>query len=196
MKKLFFVILNTYLLCGTVTFAQSSAKGYELPGIVENGDTLALIKLPKVYIFPKLTFTDKEEYLRYKKLVRDVKKVYPYSQIAKETFAEVKNIMDSLPNNKQRKKYIKEKEDEMVERYAKELVSMTVRQGEILIKLVNRELNYSPYDVIKELRGGVSATMWQGVAKMFGESLKNGYDASGEDLLIERIVLQIEQGTI
>ncbi len=104
--------------------------------------------------------------------------------------------MDSLPNNRQRKQYIKAKEDELVERYAKELVSMTVRQGEILSKLVDRELNKNAYDLIKELRGGVAATMWQGVAKMFGESLKNTYDAQGEDLLIERIVIQIEQGTI
>ena len=125
-----------------------------------------------------------------------MKKVYPYSQIAKETFKEVHNIMDSLPNNKLRKKYIKAKEDELLDRYYDELFAMTIRQGEILLKLIDRELNRSALDVIKELRGGFSAIMWQSMAKVFGESLKTTYDANGEDMMIERIVVQIEQGVI
>lgn len=190
MKKVFFIVVA--LMIAYISQAQT----YTLPCVLVNGDTLGLVKMPKVYVFPPMKFQSKEEYMKYKKLVRDVKKVYPYSQIAKNTFKEIQDIMDSLPNNRQRKQYIKAKEDELVERYAKELVSMTVRQGEILSKLVDRELNKNAYDLIKELRGGVAATMWQGVAKMFGESLKNTYDAQGEDLLIERIVIQIEQGTI
>lgn len=73
---------------------------------------------------------------------------------------------------------------------------MTIRQGEILLKLIDRELNRSALDVIKELRGGFSAIMWQSMAKVFGESLKTTYDANGEDMMIERIVVQIEQGVI
>ncbi len=194
MKK----IVLLYILLSVVfcSYAQETKKYYDLPGIVVDGDTLALIKLQKVYVFPQMKFASDVEYKSYRKLVRDVKKVYPYAQLAKKTFNEIEQIMDSLPNNKQRKKYIKEKEDELVARYAKELISMTVRQGEILIKLVDRELEHSALDLIKELRGGFAATMWQGVAKMFGESLKTSYDPTGEDLLIERIVLQIEQGSI
>lgn len=194
MKKLF--LLYALLSVVFCSYAQETKKYYDLPGIVVDGDTLALIKLQKVYVFPQMKFASDVEYKSYRKLVRDVKKVYPYAQLAKKTFNEIEQIMDSLPNNKQRKKYIKDKEDELVARYAKELVSMTVRQGEILIKLVDRELEHSALDLIKELRGGFAATMWQGVAKMFGESLKTSYDPTGEDLLIERIVLQIEQGSI
>lgn len=194
MKKL--VLLYLLLSIVFCSHAQETKKYYDLPGIVVDGDTLALIKLQKVYVFPKMKFASDAEYKSYRKLVRDVKKVYPYAQLAKKTFDEIEQIMDSLPNNKQRKKYIKEKEDELVARYAKELISMTVRQGEILLKLVDRELEHSALDLIKELRGGFAASMWQGVAKMFGESLKTSYDPTGEDLLIERIVTQIEQGTI
>ena len=138
MKKVFFIVVA--LMVAFISQAQT----YTLPCVLVNGDTLGLVKIPKVYIFPPMNFHTKEEYQRYKKLVRDVKKVYPYSQIAKNTFNEIQNIMDSLPNNRQRKKYIKAKEDELVDRYAKELISMTIRQGEILIKLVNRELNKIP----------------------------------------------------
>lgn len=129
-------------------------------------------------------------------MVRDVKKMYPYMLIAKKTFMEINMIMDSLPNNRKRNKYVKAKEQELWDLYAKELMSCTVNQGEILIKLVYRELNYTPYDIIKELRGGFSALMWQGMARTFGESLKYSYDPEGEDRQIERIILQLEQGSI
>lgn len=195
MKKIVLILFGT-LVSACAIGQGTSASGYELPGVVENGDTIAVVHVPRVYIFPTLRFASKDEYNHYKKLVRDVKKVYPYSQLAKSMFTEVQNIMDTLPNNKTRKKYIKEKEKEVVDRYYKELVSMTLRQGEILLKLVDRELNRSSYDIIKELRGGFSAAMWQGIAKAFGESLKTTYEMTGEDLLIERIVIQIEQGTI
>ncbi len=175
---------------------QVAERGYLLPGVIVDGDTLALVKLPRVYVFPKLKFVTQDEYTRYKKLVRDVKKVYPYVMIAKNTFNEVQLIMDTLPNKKAQKKYIKAKEDEMLDLYARELMKLTFRQGQILIKLVNRELKQSPFEILRELRGGVKAAMYQSMAKVFGEDLKNTYDADGEDKMIERIVLLLEQGTI
>jgi hypothetical protein len=171
-------------------------QGYVLPGIVIDGDTLAMVQLQKVYIFPPLKFASHEEYLEYRRLVRDVKKVYPYAQIARKTFMEIQLVLDSLPDGPKRRKYIKAKEDELMNLYSEELKSFTIRQGRILIKLVDRELNQTSYEIIKDFRGGVSAIMWQGVAKLFGETLKSEYDATGEDLLIERVVIMLEQGTL
>lgn len=196
MKKVLSVLIGL-LLVSTLQAQQKVAEsGYLLPAVIVNGDTLALIKLPRVYVFPKLKFVTKEEYTAYKKLVRDVKKVYPYVIIAKTTYREVQMIMDTLPNNKLRKKYIKAKEEEMLHLYARELMGLTVRQGEILVKLVYRETNMTPFDILKDLRGGFSAMMYQNMAKVFGENLKGTYDADGEDKMIERIVLLLEQGTI
>ena len=179
-----------------VAKAQTS-KGIMVPCIVVDGDSLALVRLPKVHIYPQLKFATSEEYYHYKKLVRDVKKVYPYTLIIRKTFNDVQLVLDTMPNNKQKKKYLKELEDQLVDQYYKELVAMTVRQGEILTKLIDRELGRSSYEIIKEFRGGMSAMMWQGVAKMFGESLKTTYDHnSADDQMIERIVVQIEEGTI
>lgn len=195
MKRFFILILT--LVFAIATQAQEDETLYDLPGIIVDGDTLALIHLQKVYIFPKLKFASDEDYKRYRKLVRDVKKVYPYAQLAKRTFHDVQATMDTLPK-RQQKKYINEKEDELVAMYLDELKSMTVRQGEILVKLVNREMDKTPYQIIKMLKGGFAATMWQGVAKVFGENLKDTYDVESrtEDFLIERIVIQIEQGII
>ncbi len=196
MKKV--VAIFAFLCLAYVGFSQQKlAKGgFLLPAVIIDGDTLGIVYMPRVYAFPKLNFTSNEEYLKYRRLVRDVKKMYPYVLIAKKTFIEIQMTADSLPNNRKRNKYVKEREEELWDLYAKELMSCTVRQGEILIKLVNRELNYSPYDIIKELRGSFSALMWQGMARTFGESLKYTYDPQGEDQMIERIFLQLQQGTI
>ncbi len=196
MKKVVAIIIG--LCFGLASFGQQKIAqgGFLLPAVIIDGDTLAVVQMPRIYAFPNLKFASNNDYLKYRRLVRDVKKMYPYVLIAKQTFMEVQMIMDSLPNNRQRNKYVKAKEQELWDLYAKELMSCTVHQGEILIKLVNRELNYTPYDIIKELRGSFSAFMWQGMAKTFGESLKSSYDVEGEDKMIERIVLQLEQGTI
>ena len=171
-------------------------KGYVLPGVIIDGDTLAIVQLPKVTIHPPMKFKDHEEYLKYRRLVRDVKKVYPYVQIAKKTFIEIQVAFETLPEGNKRKKYVKAKEDELMALYYDELKGFSIRQGELLIKLVDRELNQTSYEVIKEFRGGISATIWQGVARMYGESLKSEYDPAGEDIMIEKIVLMIEQGLL
>ncbi|MDA3883322.1 MAG: DUF4294 domain-containing protein [Bacteroidales bacterium] len=169
---------------------------YVLPAIVVDGDTLAVVQLDKVYIFPPLQFDNHDEYLRYRRLVRDVKKVYPYSLIARRTMIEIQLELQNKSKKRDEKKYVKERQEELMEMYAEELKKLTIRQGQILIKLVDRELDQSSYDVIKDLRGGVSAFMWQQVARLFGESLKAEYDPIGEDALIERIVTMIEQGRL
>ncbi|MCQ2608638.1 MAG: DUF4294 domain-containing protein [Bacteroidales bacterium] len=195
-KKVLTCILLLFAALQMTAQQKVAESGYLLPAVIVDGDTLALVKLPRVYVFPKLKFVTQDEYARYKKLVRDVKKVYPYVMIAKNTFDEVQLIMDTLPNKKAQKKYIKAKEDEMLDLYARELMKLTFRQGQILIKLVNRELKQSPFEILRDLRGGVKAAMYQSMAKVFGEDLKNTYDADGEDKMIERIVLLLEQGTI
>ena len=192
------IIFAFFLVCNFFLCAQniSVATGYVLPAVIVNGDTLALVKLQKVTVYPPLQFNNHEEYLKYRRLVRDVKKVYPYSQIARNTMIEIQLSLDSLPKNRNKKKYIKEKEDELMQVYAEELKKLTVRQGQILIKLVDRELDKSSYELIKEVRGGTQAFVWQQVARMFGESLKAEYDPEGEDMMIERIVVMIEQGRL
>lgn len=194
--KYYSIIL--FICIGLYTSAQQVAvnQEYILPGVIVDGDTLGLVKLNDIYIFPPLEFKDKDDYLNYRRLVRDVKKVYPYAQIARKTFIEIQLAMETLPEGNKRKKYIKQKEDELLKLYSGELKKFSVRQGRILIKLVDREINMTSYDIIKDLRGSFSAAMWQGVARMFGETLKSEYDPTGEDLLIERIVTMIEQGTL
>lgn len=125
-----------------------------------------------------------------------MKKVYPYSILAREVFLEVSSTVDSLDSKKQQRKYVKKKDKELQEQYTEELKNLTITQGRILIKLIDRETGYTSYDVVKELRGSVSAFMWQQMARLFGSNLKSGFDAEGEDQMIDRIIVMIENGQL
>jgi len=177
--------------------AQASTElGYILRGVVIEGDTMPHSYVRQITILPPFEFKSHSEYLKYRRLVRDVKKVYPYSLLAREVFFEVSSTVDSLDSKKQKRKYVKGKDKELQERYTEELKNLTITQGRILIKLIDRETGSTSYDVVKELRGSVSAFMWQQMARLFGSNLKTGFDADGEDKMIDRIIVMIENGQL
>lgn len=170
--------------------------GYILPGVVVDGDTIPYARIGTVVVIEPVEFRSHKEYLRYRRLIRDVKKAYPYSLVAREVFQDIQRALDTIDDKRTRKQYVKQKDEELQERYAEDLKKLTITQGRILIKLVDRELGHTSYDVVKEMRGSVSAFMWQSVARLFGSSLKSEYDSSGEDALIERVIIMIENGQI
>lgn len=187
------------IIYATIGFSQIPAKsdlGYILPGIVVGGDTLPLINMSPVVIAQPMVFQSHDEYVRYRKLVRDVKKVYPYAKLAKQVFGEVTYAMDSISGKRDQKKYIKSKDDELQQRYTEELKKLSVTQGKILVKIIARETGKTTYDIVKDLRGSLSAFMWQQMARVFGSNLKSGFDAEGEDKMINHIILQIENGQL
>jgi len=170
--------------------------GYILPGVIVDGDTIPYARIKPVVILPPLEFKSHKEYLRYRKLVRNIKRVYPYSLIARDIFRDIEHAIDSIENPREQKKYIKIKDQELQDRYTDELKKLTITQGRLLIKLIDRELGMTSYEVVKELRGSVSAFMWQSLARLFGSSLKSEFEEDGEDALIERILIMIENGQL
>ncbi len=194
--RLIATLISTLFFLSLVAQNTSRIEHLDAFTAVLDGDTLAINRLPKVYAFPSLKFKNKKAEMEYTRLMRDVKKMYPYSKLAKTTLNEIKTAVETMPEGKQRDKYVKQVENNLVKSYSAELKACTIRQGRILLKLVDREVNQTSYDIIKELRGSFSAAMWQGVARLFGETLKSEYDAVGEDAYIEYIVCMIEMGTI
>ena len=157
-------------------------------------DTIPFINLPEVEIKSKLSEEDLLRLQAYKRLKRDVKKAYPYAKLAGAQIKEIEIHVGTLKNERQKRKYIKAKEKELKEQFTEELKNLTVNQGRILMKLVDRETGTSSYDLVKELKGSLSAFFWQGMARLFGSSLKSTYDPNGEDSQIEDIVVMIENG--
>jgi hypothetical protein len=164
--------------------------------IDENGDTLLFYKMRPVIIYPPRKFKNKRKRRKYTRMVRYVKKVYPYSIIIKNIFVESEFVLRNMDNEREKKLYIKQKEKELKKEFEDDIRNMTYSQGRILIKLVDRETSHTTYELVKHFKGGVSAFFWQGVAKVFQTDLKYEYDPEGTDKWIEEIVALIENGQL
>jgi hypothetical protein len=175
---------------GTAAFAQTQ------PTTVYNGDTINYYSLPIVDIYANVHNNAPDDLKKYLKLRRDVIKAYPYAKLAA---AELKFINDSvakMQRNREQKRFIKEREKILKDKFEKDLKNLTVTQGKILIKLIDRETGETSYKLVKELRGSLTAFSWQVVGKFFGITLKSHYDPDGEDKAIEQIVQSIERGEL
>lgn len=161
-----------------------------------NGDTTFHTSMRPIIIYPKRTFKSRWKRRKYNRLIRNVKKVYPYSLIIRDIFIESEYVLRNMENNKERKAYIKMKERELKKEFEDDIRNMTYSQGRILIKLVDRETSYTTYQLVKHFKGGISAFFWQGIARVFQTDLKYEYDPDGTDQWIEEIVSRIENGTL
>lgn len=195
---LFTKILRTILLvlAGLLATGSASAQGgrgfwHQEWTVDAHGDSIALVHVLPVYVFSRPV-----DLRRYRRLVDAVKKVYPVAKIAKARMAEMEEELCRLPTKKAQKAYIREVYHQIKEEYTPVLKHMTRTQGRVLLKLIDRETEYTAYEVLKEFRGGFVAGFWQGVSKIFGQDLKSEYDKEGEDRLIEQIVIYYEAGLL
>ncbi|MDR2119996.1 MAG: DUF4294 domain-containing protein [Tannerella sp.] len=163
---------------------------------VDGTDTIVTAWLPEVYVFPELVFKNEKERRQYDKLVRDVKKTLPYAKLVYETLIETYEYIETLPDDKARETHLKRMEKELFREYKPELKKLTLAQGKLLIKLVDRECNQSSYRLVSAYLGAFRATFWNFFAGMFGASLKSKYDPQGKDALTERVVILVERGLL
>ena len=170
--------------------------GHVVGGIVENGDTLMHVQLRPITIRPPFRFKSKRQRKRYSRLVRYVKKVYPYSIIVRNQLDEIHAHMDEYGTKKEKKDFLKDKEGALKNEFEGKLRKLTYSQGRILMKLINRETGVTTYGIVKELKGSLNAFFWQSIARLFGSSLKLEYDPKGDDKMIEDIVIRIENGEL
>ena len=162
---------------------------------IMDGDTVPLMDLPQVNITGYIIFRSPADQRRFEKLVRNVKKVYPYARLAGLKLNEYDALMTGL-TEKEQKKMLKRAEEELKKEFGGELKSLNFSQGKILLKLVDRETGDPTYQIVKDLRGSIAAFFWQNLSRLFGYNLKEKYDPEGKDRDIENIVLMIENGTI
>jgi hypothetical protein len=155
-----------------------------------------MLDLQVVSIYPPLEFESKREKRKYDRLHRYVVKVYPYAEVAGEMLQYYDDTLQSFKTEYAKKRYLKKVEEQLKEEFGGELKKLTIMQGIILVKLIDRQTGNTSYDLIKQLRGSFSAFLWQSLARLFGSNLKLEYDPDGEDYLIEDIVLRIESGQI
>lgn len=163
---------------------------------LEGKDTVAIVNLREVYVFPKVKFRNRREEQKYWKLVRDVKRTLPYAKMVYETLIETYEYIETLPDEKSKQAHLKRMEKELFAEYKPQLKKLTFSQGKLLIKLIDRECNQSSYQLVKAFLGSFRAGFWNFFAGMFGASLKAEYDPKGEDAMTERIVVLVENGLL
>jgi hypothetical protein len=163
---------------------------------VIGNDTLPYVKIAGVEIFEFKLFKTKKEARRNTRLIRNVKKVYPWAKLAGQKLKEYEVILSRAKTEREKRKIMKRLEKEINNKYGDDLKKLTFTQGKILIKLIDRETKNTSYDLVKDLRGGFVAFFYQSFARLFGYNLKTEYDPKGEDRNIEVIVRMIENGLI
>ena len=164
--------------------------------VVYNGDTIPYANLPSVTCVTARVFKTRRQQLAWDRLKYNVKKVYPYAILASAKLKEYDRILASIPNENDRNAYMKAAEKQLKNQFGQELKELSINQGRILIKLIDRETGKTTYDVVKNMRGSFSAFMWQGVALCFNSSLKADYDAEGDEKGIEIAIKMIEDGQL
>jgi hypothetical protein len=199
--KLTIVVFVTLLMSlPTATNAQvqqkQSINGFIVPMCVYEGDTIPWVQLPTVYIYKPLKFKNAKERAEYLRLVRNVKKVYPIAKEINRIILETYEYLQTLPNEKARQKHIKAVEKGLKEQYTSQMKKLTFTQGKLLIKLVDRQSNQTSYELVRAFMGPFKAGFYQTFAALFGASLKKHYDPTGDDKLVERIIVLVENGQL
>lgn len=187
---------GTVIMPGLSAQAPTSGGSRLTRGIIQGTDTVPVVELKEVRVYARKDF----EYLygsRHNlRLVRNVKIAYPYSRLAGDRLLELDRQLAGLKTRQQQKEFIDSAEKAIMQEFEQEVRKLTITQGIILVKLIDRETGRTSYEVIRELKGGFTAFFWQGIARIFGNNLKATYDPGGEDRIIEDIVLGIEAGFI
>lgn len=209
-SKIFLIYL---ILCVQYVALGQSEYDYEppieyAPYVVVGVDTIPMLYLREVTVYENLSPAQRRRLNRiakrqerrdardeaaFARLRYNVYKVYPYANTAAYLLKDVNIKLSKMPNEEARKKYLKSLEKELNKRFKGELEEFTISQGVVLVKLINRQTGHSCFDIIKEIKGGFNATVWQGVALVFGNNLRREYDPYDRDKDIEFIVNEIEQ---
>ena len=163
--------------------------------IVEGNDTIYIDQIRASKVYSRLPKMKGREWRQYYRLVHNFSKAYPYALVAKKLVMEADSVIaaDNLKGIK-REKYINKVQKELFSVFESQMRSLTVSQGALIMKLVDREVGKSSYNIIKGYKSGITAGFWQGIAKMFGSDLKKPYDPEGEDEATEELVQIWEAG--
>lgn len=168
-------------------------QGILVRAILYKGDTIPSLQLPPAVV--KAKTRNPVHYRRYnqrmERLEYNVRKVYPYAQIAAAKINEIEKRLAKTNRESEKKKIIKEEYSSLMKTFKAPLMKLSVTQGRILVRLIYRETSASSFSHIREYKGGVNAYFWQSIALLFGNNLKADYDPYGADAEIEAIVQKI-----
>jgi hypothetical protein len=195
LKKIVAVLIPLLFVFLNARGQEKDSTGFMM-GVVEGEDTIIHKNIKEVVVIPAREFRNKRMERRYWRYAKKVKKVYPLALKAKKLLNEYEPIYNSMDSRRDQRRLMKNLEKQLFAEHKEELKKWSISDGRLLLKLINRETERVPYNLIRDFRGKFSAFFWQGVAKIFKNDLKAKYEPTGKDRWLEEIVTLIELGYI
>ncbi len=190
MKRNVLIILCFLVCLPALGQRKKQAEKFPMYYVVdENGDTTFVDQLDPVWCFPKGTRLKKGDWRKQYKMVYNFNKVYPYALAGSKMMRQVDSVIAAdVTKRSQRNAYTHDVMIELFTIFAGDIKKMSISQGVMLMRLVDRECGIPPFEIIKQYRSSFSANFWQLIARMFGQNLKKRYDPEGEDAKLEELV--------
>jgi hypothetical protein len=161
--------------------------------VIYNGDTIEAKTLEPVQLYARLTEAQMSELAKYNRLRNAVYVTYPYARRAGLIMNDINFHLKGIDDRQKRQAYIKTREKELKKEFSDPLTNLSVYQGKVLMKLINRETGNNCYEIIKDYKGGMTARFYQTVAFFFSSNLKQPYDPAKDDQLVEKFVLEVQR---
>lgn len=193
-KYCIILVAALLLQCTTACAQPSGNDTLLLGGIIVDGVTYPMVYMDNFTVRDKMPRKWARKRAKYNRLRHNVYKTYPYAVIAADVLKDVDSVLVAIgeDNKQERRQYLKSVEQELKRRFDGEISDLTISQGHVLVKLIDRQAGKSCFNIVKELKGGVPAVVFQSIALIFSHNLKREYDATGEDRDIEEIVRELE----
>ena len=196
LSKLTGMLLLMMFMSSKSIYAQTQYGIYDTivhEAVVYNGDTIEAKTLENIYFYSRLTEAQMSSQAKYNRLRNAVYVTYPYARRAGIIMNDINAKLESIPGKADRKEYIRSREKELKKEFTTPLTNLSVYQGKILMKLINRETGNNCYEIIKEYKGGFNARLYQTVAFFFNSNLKQPYNAAADDAVIEKLVKEVQR---
>lgn len=194
-RTYFQTLLLCLLLCitGQVRAQYAANDTIMTYAVVIGGDTMEAKTLPDVRHVTRESRAQANRRAEWTRLRNAIYVTYPYAKKAAVVMNDINARLVNVSSKEERRKYIKTREKELKKEFADPLMSLSVYQGKVLMKLINRETGNNCYEIIKEYKGGFIARFYQTVAFFFGSNLKQPYDKNGDEAEMEKIVREVER---
>ncbi|TAF52564.1 MAG: DUF4294 domain-containing protein [Sphingobacteriia bacterium] len=184
-----------FLCLGSMTASAQSTSSQDTlrveAFITPAGDTIGQSYLPGVEVMARLTGKWKDYWADWTRLRNAVYVTYPYAKAASRIMNEINAQLVHVSDKKERRRLIHSREKELKKEFTDKLTKLSIYQGKVLMKLINRETGNNCYEIIHEYKGFMNAAFWQTIAVLFGSNLKQAYDPMGKDADMERIVKDV-----
>ena len=186
------VLLLAFLIGGQLCAQDPKpVSGYAMPYIISGNDTIYVDDIMPAVVSPRSKRMSKRQWREYYKRVHNFSKAYPYALFIAQTIHETDSLFEADHFTKrQEDKYLSQLKNDLLKEFEPIFRGLTLKQGLMMIRLIDREVGQTPYYILKRYLDAPTATFWQGVAKVFGSDLKKPYDPEGDDEPIEELVEQ------